>query len=82
MNNLDGADTFKIDFSKNMNSNFIINNGILEENENEIEIPYDNLDSNSSLINDKENENKNLEKEMKYVNYCLYQDLQCLIKLY
>ena len=63
MNNLDGADTFKIDFSKNMNSNFIINNGILEENENEIEIPYDNLDSNSSLINDKENENKNLEKE-------------------
>ena len=63
MNNQDGVDTFKFDYNKNMNNNFIINNGILEETENDIEIPYDNLDSNSSLINDKENENKNLEKE-------------------
>ena len=63
MNNIGRANTFRIDFNKNMNNNFVINNGILEENESEIEIPYDNLDSNSSLINEKENENKNIEKE-------------------
>ena len=63
MNNQDRVDTLKNRFNKNMNSNFILNDGILEENENETEIQYDNLDSNSSLINTKDNENKNLEKE-------------------
>ena len=63
-NNLDKFEPFKSDYNKNINNDFLLNDGIIEEDENEIEIPYDNLNSNSSIINEKENnQNKNQEKE-------------------
>ena len=50
-------DTIKNEFNNNINLNtdFIENNGILEEDENEIEIQYSNINT-SSLLLDKENE--------------------------
>jgi hypothetical protein len=49
----------------NIINDFLANDGIIEEDENEISIPYDNSNSNSSLLlNEKEDEkNKNIEKE-------------------
>lgn len=68
LSNLDNnskIDTTKTDYNnKNLNKDSLLIDGIIEE-ENEIEIPFDSINSNSSLsLNEKENEkDKNIEKE-------------------
>ena len=64
--NLDDLDTnlkietLKSNYNKNINKDFLANDGIIEE-ENEVEIPFGSLNSNSSMASNEKD--KNLEKE-------------------
>ena len=61
-------DTIKSDYNKNVNKDFLANDGIIEE-ENEVEIPFGSLNSNSFVVSDKKDKNVENEANIDYQKF-------------